>query len=768
MNRKLAAGMRGLLVLLGIALPVAAAAQSAGRAEIGAESFDDSLPGLSARGIYANTSLFLSTGGVLEGTFNILQDGRHQIVSGRNAVALREVPWGDARFSASVGDLNEALDRASVRLGNDFSPRPLFRGISLLRDSASLTVSLFGGRNEQLIGSRLPAVQFAPESFVGGSAAWRPVKNVTLDFATLQVRNDHSGDKSLFGIPLSNRAETYSAGLTAAPGKGIRLQGRLTYSKALYSGADLPPDRSFLSFLAGGIYESKHWRLEGNYTRSGVDLVPLSTIYAGNREGPYIAAAYTDSRLSASGSAQRYRSNPDGIPEVADLRSASYQFGGNVRVGNLNSVGVTYSDQQLESSTSGALSSYRLRSAALQASVTTYGSTFLRYEHDDNISPEGVRRVHQVEAQHFLALGPFHLVAGLRLQRDDRGATSTIYEGGIDGTFGPVRLFANGQWGDDLSGGSIFTQNRNRTITYGAAVQLPAEFQLQVEGYRNKTDSMLSAESAFVNPGLTISSFSRSTFLVRLTRVLRWGSGDRQRPIGVSAELLPYGTLAGPVFADLNGNGVLDPGERPVAGIIVSLDGGQLARSGPDGRYAFRNVIEGDHNIGIAVEDLPVAYNPPARPFATARVERLKPGEHDFALILVGGLSGRVEQVLASGERVGFSGAIVTLLPAEFSTYTDEEGSFSFANLPPGHYSVRLETESLPDGASAENPMREDVPLTAGETRTLDPFSFTLKIEEKPVREILQKDQGVISKPKPKKPRPVESAASNRRRVRST
>jgi hypothetical protein len=768
MNRKLAAGMRGLLVLLGIALPVAAAAQSAGRAEIGAESFDDSLPGLSARGIYANTSLFLSTGGVLEGTFNILQDGRHQIVSGRNAVALREVPWGDARFSASVGDLNEALDRASVRLGNDFSPRPLFRGISLLRDSASLTVSLFGGRNEQLIGSRLPAVQFAPESFVGGSAAWRPVKNVTLDFATLQVRNDHSGDKSLFGIPLSNRAETYSAGLTAAPGKGIRLQGRLTYSKALYSGADLPPDRSFLSFLAGGIYESKHWRLEGNYTRSGVDLVPLSTIYAGNREGPYIAAAYTDSRLSASGSAQRYRSNPDGIPEVADLRSASYQFGGNVRVGNLNSVGVTYSDQQLESSTSGALSSYRLRSAALQASVTTYGSTFLRYEHDDNISPEGVRRVHQVEAQHFLALGPFHLVAGLRLQRDDRGATSTIYEGGIDGTFGPVRLFANGQWGDDLSGGSIFTQNRNRTITYGAAVQLPAEFQLQVEGYRNKTDSMLSAESAFVNPGLTISSFSRSTFLVRLTRVLRWGSGDRQRPIGVSPELLPYGTLAGTVFADLNGNGVLDPGEKPVAGIIVSLDGGQLARTGPDGRYAFRNVIEGDHNIGIAVEDLPVAYNPPARPFATARVERLKPGEHDFALILVGGLSGRVEQVLASGERVGFGGAIVTLLPAEFSTYSDEEGSFSFANLPAGHYSVRLETESLPDGASAENPMREDVPLTAGETRTLDPFAFTLKIEEKPVREILQKDQGVIIKPKPKKARPVESAASNRRRVRST
>ena len=164
-----------------------------------------------------------------------------------------------------------------------------------------------------------------------GNTIGHDYKNCRIDLpdigtvtATLQVRNDHPGDRSLFGIPLSSRAETYSAGLTAAPVKELHLLGRLTYSKALYSGADSPSDRSFLSFLAGGLYESKHWRLEGNYTRSGVDLVPLSTIYAGNRVAlqPRPLALYRWGSESLSAAPARMDMHAEAVLRRAAARGA--------------------------------------------------------------------------------------------------------------------------------------------------------------------------------------------------------------------------------------------------------------------------------------------------------------------------------------------------------------------------------------------------------------------------------------------------------------
>jgi hypothetical protein len=168
-------------------------------------------------------------------------------------------------------------------------------------------------------------------------------------------------------------------------------------------------------------------------------------------------------------------------------------------------------------------------------------------------------------------------------------------------------------------------------------------------------------------------------------------------------------------------------------------------------------VIEGDHRIQMDVDVLPSVYNPPARTSATVRVERLAPGQHDFALLPTGSISGQVLLASSTGERTGFAGAIVTLLPSEFSTYTDSEGKFAFSNLAPGSYSVRLETGSLPDGAVVDSGESQEQSLSGSQEIALAPFLFSQPIEEKPILKVFEHEQQVTaptdSQPRTKGPR---------------
>ena len=254
----------------------------------------------------------------------------------------------------------------------------------------------------------------------------------------------------------------------------------------------------------------------------------------------------------------------------------------------------------------------------------------------------------------------------------------------MSGSVGPVALSASGEWGKDLAGSSVFALNRTQMVTAAASVMLPGEIELRVEGNWNRNSAVVNSESIFVSQATQeqLYSFNRHAVLVRLSRAFRWG----RAPAGGSGpeESRPYGAVQGFVYQDANGNGLRDPGEPATPGIAVRLDDGQTARSDAAGRFVFPNVIEGDHRIQIDMDVLPSIYNPPSQTTATVHVGRLAPGQHDFALLPTGSVSGQVLLASSTGARSGFAGAIVTLLPTEFSTYTESEGRFVFSNLPPG------------------------------------------------------------------------------------
>jgi cell division septation protein DedD len=82
---------------------------------------------------------------------------------------------------------------------------------------------------------------------------------------------------------------------------------------------------------------------------------------------------------------------------------------------------------------------------------------------------------------------------------------------------------------------------------------------------------------------------------VELTR------GETRR---VAFGLIPLGSIAGRVIRDLNANGVADPGEEPIDGAIVILDGGMRSEQTRRGRFRFHAVRTGDHDVQLLLESI--------------------------------------------------------------------------------------------------------------------------------------------------------------------
>jgi hypothetical protein len=80
---------------------------------------------------------------------------------------------------------------------------------------------------------------------------------------------------------------------------------------------------------------------------------------------------------------------------------------------------------------------------------------------------------------------------------------------------------------------------------------------------------------------------------------------DRGVTRRVSFGLIPLGSVRGRVIHDDNGNGRADPGEPPVDGAVLVLDGGERSEQVRRGVYRFDAIRSGDHVVSLLRESLP-------------------------------------------------------------------------------------------------------------------------------------------------------------------
>jgi len=197
------------------------------------------------------------------------------------------------------------------------------------------------------------------------------------------------------------------------------------------------------------------------------------------------------------------------------------------------------------------------------------------------------------------------------------------------------------------------------------------------------------------------------------------------------------GRLAGTVYADANNNGTRDPGERPISGVTVTLTGtdvGGTAVVDPAtnlpfvtttdaaGNYLFTNLPAGTYTI---TETQPTAYFDGQDAIGTAG-GRLAPTDTQTAISLGAGAAavaydfGEVTSSLAGivyrdfdlggtftpagvNPDTGIGGVTITLTgtdtdgrPVSFTTTTAADGSYLFAGLGAGAYTLTETQPPLP------------------------------------------------------------------------
>jgi cell division septation protein DedD len=80
---------------------------------------------------------------------------------------------------------------------------------------------------------------------------------------------------------------------------------------------------------------------------------------------------------------------------------------------------------------------------------------------------------------------------------------------------------------------------------------------------------------------------------------------DRGVTRRVSFGLIPLGSVRGRVVRDANNNGRVDPGEEPLEGVVLMLDGGARSEQVRRGNYRFDSIRSGDHVVSLLRESLP-------------------------------------------------------------------------------------------------------------------------------------------------------------------
>jgi hypothetical protein len=187
-------------------------------------------------------------------------------------------------------------------------------------------------------------------------------------------------------------------------------------------------------------------------------------------------------------------------------------------------------------------------------------------------------------------------------------------------------------------------------------------------------------------------------------------------------EVIP-GTISGFVYEDVNGNGVMDPGEPGITNATMTLSGVdeygnpvmQVATTASDGSYQFTNLTPGTYSVTISQ---PTGYLPGhdnvgsaggtvQAPLSIAQIPLVDGGtdiNYNFGEVRNASLSGYVyEDANNSGQYVPpdqpLSGVTVNLTgvndlgnQVSQTTTTAADGSYSFSQLRPGVYTLTKAT----------------------------------------------------------------------------
>ncbi|WP_167143930.1 SdrD B-like domain-containing protein [Canibacter zhoujuaniae] len=202
-----------------------------------------------------------------------------------------------------------------------------------------------------------------------------------------------------------------------------------------------------------------------------------------------------------------------------------------------------------------------------------------------------------------------------------------------------------------------------------------------------------------------------------------------QERLDVDAAVKNAGVITGKLFNDDNGDGVQDAGEGPFNGVTVELvdpaTGNVIATAVTNdaGGYRFANLAPGDYQVRVKTDTLPAGYSQSSGPAAGGVYDVALSDESAESMVVNDRDFGYAKPVRV-GDRVwldkdgdgiqdpaepGLAGVVVNLLDRKgepvlngdgepLTATTNEQGLYSFDELPAGTYTVKFD---LPAGFTA-------------------------------------------------------------------
>ena len=140
--------------------------------------------------------------------------------------------------------------------------------------------------------------------------------------------------------------------------------------------------------------------------------------------------------------------------------------------------------------------------------------------------------------------------------------------------------------------------------------------------------------------------------------------------------------------------------------------------------------------VNLDVRRIPAEYSVLSLEKAKIEIKLRETVRINFQLIAAGRIEGRViNDINGNGkwdrDEKGMADVLVILTPGDSNTYTDEEGRFTFENILPGDYSLKLDPSSLPADAVMTSASESSLHLAVG--GDVKDNDFLIHVKPRPV-----------------------------------
>ncbi|MCX6552691.1 MAG: carboxypeptidase-like regulatory domain-containing protein [Acidobacteria bacterium] len=665
--------------------------------------------------------------GNLYADINVTRRDDRAIV-GRAVMRLDGVRAAGLSWAVNAGDTWTAPVMPDFGFANLFAPPVTFQGVSINGSSPRTFLLIGGGRvtaQRNIFGTDTVAVG---QNVYQGLFSHRQSDRLDILARGAYVQSEHVQGYSA----LTDRSVEGGAGFRFRPTPSLEIVGDGGVTRFRRTGSSTTEVGPTL--LVGTLWSARRGWLQLNAQRFALGHYPVINYAYTDRAGVFASGEWDlSARTRAFGGAEHAITNLDPAASsqaTTGLSPGAYTraFGG-LRVGlfesSIVSVRVEQGGRRMEPSrfSPGFQSDTGVVTAEWHGRFSG-GNAFARYERRANVNPDEASSdftQHDASGQVYFSLaGMRQVFAQVTLSRraDQTGTGQTLWlvGGGAQLPLGRLYFRVESTVSRMLEWSTQIVTPR-QTLSTGISGQIANRTYLSVDCYLDHSR----AADASVNPWVTRT-------MVRLTRAFPFGSA-RSPQMGEAIDG-PTGRVTGIVFADWDGNGMMDTDEEVVSGISLSIGPVRSVTSAADGRFAFNRVPVGDQVVRVDLATLPADYDPPAEPERPVTVGRGQAAAVDFGLVPLGSFHGMVYQDVDGNGQLGpadtpIDGAVLVMDDGA-RTEVARQGRFTFDPVRMGTHTVNLLLASLPDGAQVAGSPTATVEL--GRNQMAEAVVFLVKV----------------------------------------